>query len=268
MEPGVTTVSSAWASASRSEAGLLAAFRLALALLALLSAHVGSAQTPRSLWEQGEYAAAYEAAMRGGAAAEAQEGPQAARMYLLAARAAADVLVYDTTGLTGAGARQWLDLSQAAAERASALAPAGDDDLMSQAVMAKARAKGEVARRSGVLQNLNVAGELKQLFDQALVLNPSNPDALVGLGMWHLELVLNNVGWLYGGRRDQVLPLVEAGVAAAPQQVNLRVEYATALLALDEPERAREQLETALALPATTAVELAEQRRARTLLAD
>ena len=113
-----------------------------------------------------------------------------------------------------------------------------------------------------------MATELKRLFEKALELNPQDADALVGFGMWHLELVEAGVGWLYGGKRDQVMPLVEAGVAAAPEQVNLRVEYATALRAFAQPELAREQLEAALALPARSAVDRAEQERARRLLND
>jgi tetratricopeptide (TPR) repeat protein len=148
-----------------------------------------------------------------------------------------------------------------AAERAVTL-----DPNASQAYVYLARGRGEIARRSGILQNLNVATELKRLFEKALELNPQDADALVGFGMWHLELVENGVGWLYGGKRDQVMPLVEAGVAAAPDQVNLRVEYATALRAFAQPELALEQLEAALALPARSAVDRAEQERARRLL--
>ena len=255
MELGETTVSSACRWRTPSERIRLA-LRALLAVLTALPLTVGLAQTPQALdlWQRGEFTSAYQAAASAETSAELQ---------LLAARAAADQAVYV---LAPAGAAleeqlEWLRRSVAAAERAVALDPSS-----SRAVVYLARGRGEIARRSGILQNLNVAGELKRLFDSALELNPSDPDALVGLGMWHLELVENGVGWLYGGRRDQVLPLVEAGVAAAPTQVNLRVEYATALAALGQPERAREQLEQAVALPATSAVDRAEQERARQLL--
>lgn len=200
--------------------------------------------------------AAYETAVADEGSAPAQS---------LAARAAADQAVYS---LAAEGASleeqfEWLRRSVAAAERALTLDPGS-----SVAYVHLARGRGEMARRSGILQNLNVASELKRLFDKALELNPADADALVGLGMWHLELVENGVGWLYGGRRDQVLPLVEAGVAAAPKQVNLRVEYATALTALGQDVAAREQLEVALALPAVSAVDRAEQARARRLLGE
>ncbi len=212
------------------------------------------AAAPADSWRAGEFAAAYESA----AAVDSAE------MQLLAARAATDHAVYV---LAPAGAEldeqlTWLRRSVTAAERAVALDPASP-----QALIQLARGRGEIARRSGVLQNLNVAGDLKRLFDAALALAPDDADALAGLAMWHLELVSNGVGWLYGGQREQVLPLLQAAVAAAPERVNLRVEYAAALQALGEPARAEEQLRVALSLEALTAVDRAEQERARTLLA-
>lgn len=230
--------------------------RALLALLSVTSLGTTVAQSPVGLWQHGDFAAAYEAAAGSGADAELQ---------LLAARAAADQAVY-VLARPGAPLEEqmvWLQRSVAAAERAVEL-----DPTSARAVVYLARGRGEIARRSGVLQNLGVATELKRLFDRALQLDPHDPDALVGLGMWHLELVEQGVGWLYGGKRDEVIPLIEAGVEAAPHQVNLRVEFATALRALGYPERAREELETALALPALTAVDRAEQERARELLRD
>lgn len=213
-------------------------------------------QAATELWQRGDFVAAYEAVVADESSAAAQR---------LAARAAADQAVY-VLAAAGAGQEEqfeWLRRSVTAAERAVTL-----DPNASLAYVYLARGRGEIARRSGILQNLNVATELKRLFEKALELNPQDADALVGFGMWHLELVEAGVGWLYGGKRDQVMPLVEAGVAAAPEQVNLRVEYATALRAFAQPELAREQLEAALALPARSAVDRAEQERARRLLND
>lgn len=208
------------------------------------------------LWQRGDFVAAYEAVVADESSAAAQR---------LAARAAADQAVYVLAAAEAGQDEQfeWLRRSVTAAERAVTL-----DPNASLAYVYLARGRGEIARRSGILQNLNVATELKRLFEKALELNPQDADALVGFGMWHLELVEAGVGWLYGGKRDQVMPLVEAGVAAAPEQVNLRVEYATALRAFAQPELAREQLEAALALPARSAVDRTEQERARRLLND
>src|SRR5690606_3642876 len=137
-----------------------------------------AAQSPQELWRQGDFVAAYESASR-----------QAnAQMLELAARASADqaVHVLAPAGSSPDEQLMWLRRSVNAAEQAVAFDPSS-----ATALVHLARARGEIARRSGVLQNLNVAGELKRLFDQALELDPTNPDALVGLGMWHLELVQN-----------------------------------------------------------------------------
>lgn len=229
--------------------------RTLLATVALtLFAPPAAANSALALWLAGEYDAAYELAVN----VDSWES------QLLAARAATDFVIY---GPGGHGTpvedeRLWLTRAMSAAERAMALNPAA-----AQAVMALARAKGEVARRSGVLQNLGAAGELKRLFDLALRLDPQDADALVGLAMWHLELVENGVGWLYGGKREEVLPLIERGVASAPEQVNLRVEYATALAALGHTQAALEQLTVAVTLPANSATDAAEQVRAERLAA-
>lgn len=262
MGHGRTTASYGSASSSRSEpaqrhgrggprAALLTALLTALPLGALPSA---LAQTPAALGDRGEYAAAWE---------RAHTVPTAA-MQTSAARAATDEVVYHLvpSGAPLAEQLPWLQRAVTAAEQATKLDPSS-----AAAVVQLARAKGEIARRSGVLQNLGVASELKALFDRALELDPDDADALVGLAMWHLELVQNGVGWLYGGRKDAVRPLLERGVAAAPRQLNLRVEYATALIALGDEASAREQLELALELPAARASDELERARAAAMLA-
>lgn len=217
-------------------------------------APVGHAQTPTTLADRGEYAAAYAAA----------SPVRTAPMQTTAARAATDEVVYllALEGAPAAEQRAWLDRAVAAAEAAVELDPSS-----SAAVMQLARAKGEIARRSGIMQNLGVAPELKALFDRALALDPNNPDALVGLAMWHLELVQHGVGWLYGGRKEAIVPLLERGVASAPAQLNLRVEYATALLALGDEQGARRQLEVAVGLKPARASDEVERRKAEQMLA-
>jgi len=197
------------------------------------------------------------------AAYELSSPVDTAASQLLAARAAADQAVYVETD--SELAQEWLRRSETSAARAIELAPAGP--TAGAANMALARAKGESALYRGALSNTRVPGELRALFERALELDHDNADALVALAAWHLELTERGVGWLYGASRDQVLPLMARGVAAAPEQVNLRVEYAVALKALGSEEEAREQLGIAMALPATTAADEYEQDRARGLLA-
>lgn len=205
-------------------------------------------------WASGDFALAYALAAEAGTL----EG------QLLAARSAADQAVYRESSPDAALA--WLEASETAAQAALALEPPGS--LAALATMALARAKGEAALHRGLLANSLLPGELRTLFERVLELQPGNPDALVAYGAWHLELTERGVGWLYGGRRAEVLPLMERGVAAAPEQINLRVEYAIALRALGRNEAAAAELAKALSLTAATAVDRLEQERAARLLAD
>lgn len=257
MERGGTTPSSGSGSRTPSSPARAAACRPRLTVLALAAALAWSAagaQTPSSLADGGDYVAAWEKASQ----------TQTAAMQTTAARAATDRVVYGLAleGAALADQLVWLNRAVTAAQTAVGL-----DPTSAAALIQLARAKGEIARRSGILQNLGVAPELKELFDRALALEPANADALVGLAMWHLELVENGVGWLYGGRKDAVEPLLARGVAAAPEQVNLRVEYARALIALGKPADARAQLELAASLPSRRVSDDIEKAAAAKLLA-
>ncbi|HET8985578.1 MAG TPA: hypothetical protein VFN03_07445 [Trueperaceae bacterium] len=203
-------------------------------------------------WLAGDFATAYR---------EASQVDSAAAQ-LLASRAAADQAVYLED--TAAAATDWLDLADTAARRSLELEPAGP--LAAASTMAVARAKGEAGLHRGALANARLPGELRTLFERTLELDPDNADALVAYGAWHFALTELGVGWLYGANRADVLPLVERGVAAAPRQLNLRVEYARVLLALDRAADARVQIDQALATPAVTAADRFEQARARELL--
>lgn len=203
-------------------------------------------------WVEGEFAAAYE---------EAVEFDSAAAQ-LLASRAASDQAVY--LEAEAAAALQWLDRAEAAARRALELEPSGPQAAV--ATMALARAKGEGGLHRGALANARLPGELRELFERTLELEPGNADALVAYAAWHYALTEIGAGWLFGADRSQVLPLIERGVAAAPRQVNLRVEYARVLFGLGRDEEAREQVRVALDLPASSAADEFEQARARGLL--
>lgn len=203
-------------------------------------------------WVAGDFVTGYQSA--------AQVDSAAAQ--LLASRAAADQAVYVED--EPAAALQWLSLAEAAARRSFDLDPSGP--LAATATMALARAKGEAGLHRGALANTRLPGELRGLFERALELDPANADALVAYAAWHFALTEIGIGWLYGADRSQVLPLMEKGVAAAPRQINLRVEYARVLYALGRADLGRENVEVALELPARTAADEFEQARARELL--
>ncbi len=220
-----------------------------LLLSLVVTAQAAGTADPERAIADGRYVEAYHAA----------SAVDTAASQTLAARAAADYAVYGS--LDASEHDTWLRHARDAAERATELDP---NDA--EAYVQLARAKGESARRSSVFENLQLVGELKDLFDRALSLAPDNADALVGLAMWNLELSQRGVGWMFGASRDRVVPLLEKAIAAAPKQVNLRVEYATALRALGEDGAAAQQLREALALPAQTAADRYEQKRAAAML--
>lgn len=203
-------------------------------------------------WQGGDFEAAYTEAIQ-------VNTPTA---QLLASRAATDQAVYLVNG--SPTALEWLDRAVTAARRSLDLEPNGP--LTATALMAEARAKGETGFYRSSFARAFLAGELQTLFESALELDPNNADALVSYAVWHYALTELGVGWLFGASRDKVLPMLERGIAAAPRQINLRVEYARVLFGLGRDPEAREQVEVALALPARTAADAFEQARARELL--
>lgn len=223
---------------------------LFLTLLIFTLAPVNHVQAQaRELITQGEFAAAYDEAV-------AQEDVPS---QLLAARAANLQAYYQESEQERR--ELWLKRAIEAAEQAMLLEPE-----RAQAYFELARAKGVLATYRGVLQNLNTAPRLEELFLKTLELDPEHADALIALAQWHLELSERGVAWLYGADRQRVVPLFQQALALEPRQINLRVEYATALKRLDDKEAALEQLERALSLPANTAVDKFERARARQLL--
>lgn len=187
--------------------------------------------------------------------------PAAAADLLQQTAEALDQAVYE---LRGAAADEQLAALRAAvtlAEEAVAEQPEA-----AEAWVLLARARGEVARRSGIFQNLSVAPRLKEYFERALELEPENPDALAGFALWHLEIAEAGAAWLYGADRADVLPLLAEAVGLAPERVNLRVEYADALIRLKQPQEAAAQLEAALSLPPLSTADRCEQERAAALL--
>lgn len=123
-----------------------------------------------------------------------------------------------------------------------------------------ARALGRLAQFRGVLQSLSLAGKVKDALETTLELDPNHDGAMHALALWHLE-----VPWIAGGRTGEIKPLFEQAIRLDPFSIIHHTDYGEALLRLGEPEAAKEQLEAALSLPATTAAERADQARAQQL---
>ena len=111
------------------------------------------------------------------------------------------------------------------------------------AYMEVARAVGRLAQFKGVLQSLNLAGEVKKNLDTALKLNPKLPAAYIALGLWNAEVPL-----VAGGSSNQVEVNILKAIELEPTTIIHRIEYANALLKLSKrnKRRAVDQLEQAV----------------------
>jgi len=111
------------------------------------------------------------------------------------------------------------------------------------AYMEVARAVGRLAQFKGVLQSLNLAGEVKKNLDTALKLNPKLPAAYIALGLWNAEVPL-----VAGGSSNQVEVNILRAIELEPTTIIHRIEYANALLKLSKrnKRRAVDQLEQAV----------------------
>ena len=111
------------------------------------------------------------------------------------------------------------------------------------AYMEVARAVGRLAQFKGVLQSLNLAGEVKKNLDTALKLNPKLPAAYIALGLWNAEVPL-----VAGGSSNQVEVNILKAIELEPTVIIHRIEYANALLKLSKrnKKRAVDQLEQAV----------------------
>ena len=115
-----------------------------------------------------------------------------------------------------------------------------------------------------------VAGQVKSNFERALELNPRQVLALIGLGRWHAEVVSRGVGGLFGGDGAQVKTLFERALMVDPKSIAVRLEYAKALLMLDEKGNrslARKLLEDASDLTPRDVAERRQLMAAQRLLA-
>ncbi len=96
------------------------------------------------------------------------------------------------------------------------------------------RATGRLAQFKGILESLNLSSDIKNSFEKTLELNPNHAGALHGLAMWNLE-----VPWIAGGRTSAMKTFFERAIAVEPDVPTHYVEYAGALIRLNEPEAAK-----------------------------
>ncbi len=131
---------------------------------------------------------------------------------------------------------------------------------------------GEYSRRISALQarREGIPDRIRDLVDSALEEKPDLPVALGVLGAFHAEIVDRVGGFLggvtYGASRDDAERNFEKALKVDPGLIQVRVEYARALLTLhgdDREEDAMAQLEKAIETKPLDALDLLGQLRGR-----
>ena len=139
-----------------------------------------------------------------------------------------------------------------------------------------AHALGRYSQEIGVLEAIGegLADKVREQIDAALIIEPDNSAAHMLLANWHAAII-NNAGFIgrmvYGAEEEEVFAHYAAALKVAPADIQVRVEYARAVLALDEDDHAtlaREQLDMALSLPTETAFQKVLHDEAKKLMKD
>jgi len=218
-----------------------------LAIIALIATLAWA--NPGALIDAGRFQEAYEEAL----------SLETAAGYALAAQAASYY-----AGFKAGQAKEketWYSKAEAAAKKAIEADPDYPEGYFELA-----RAQGRLSQFRGILASLNLASSVRDNLKKALSIDPKHDAALVALALWNLELAQKGVGWMYGASLKRVEPLFEQAIKINPEAIAHRLEYGGALIRLKKPDAARVQLEKALALPAKTWVDRANQDKARELL--
>jgi len=123
-----------------------------------------------------------------------------------------------------------------------------------------AHALGRYSQQIGVVDAISegLASKVRDQIDAALALEPDNASAHMLLANWHAAII-NNSGLLgrmiYGAEEEEVFTHYAEAIRISPADAQIRIEFARAILELDEDNAAlaREQLDIALAMPVQNA---------------
>lgn len=124
-----------------------------------------------------------------------------------------------------------------------------------------AHALGRYSQQIGVVEAISegLASKVRDQIDAALALEPDNASAHMLLANWHAAII-NNSGLLgrmiYGAEEEEVFAHYAEALRISPADAQIRIEFARAILELDSESNAalaREQLDTALAIPVQSA---------------
>lgn len=227
---------------------------MTLAILSgLATAPALAEDTPQSLYDKGDYAAAV-------ATGEAKGDGEGLSMATRAALSEAKLR--DTPCL------DCFRKVEALAQRAIAADPKRPEPYiyLASAMGFENHIIGALAASTAGLPS-----KAKKAIDTALAIAPDNPLALAGIGGWNIEVV--RVGgafgrWLYDASFEAGVKAFNRAIAAAPNDLIIRYEYALQLAAYDAKGQRGEiaaQLAAASSAPAPTAYERALQARAKHL---
>jgi hypothetical protein len=148
------------------------------------------------------------------------------------------------------------------------------DDKNAEVRVQMAHTLGRYSQQFGIMDAITegFANRIREQIDAALALEPDNPSAHMLLANWHAEII-DSAGFIgrtiYGADSDEVLAHTAAAIAARPDDLLLRIEYANALRKIGEEDYApqiRAQLEVAANLPVDAAFDKLLQFRAQQML--
>lgn len=182
------------------------------------------------------------------------------------------------------GARAELDGDKAKAETAYGQAVAAArravtlDGTRAEGHLELAVAVGRYALFQGGKQKIRMSKEVKAQVDRALEIDPNLDRAHHILGRWNRSLATLSIfekaaaNVVYGGlpegaTLDNAVAHFERAIALKPDSMNHHLELARTYLALKLKQKARSELETALACPPTTPFDADYRREAKQLLA-
>jgi hypothetical protein len=177
-----------------------------------------NANSARALYVDGDYNGAIEAAER---------EPNGESLAAAARAAIADANLRDRPCLT------CLERAEALARRAIAAEPARVEShvLLAVTLGYKARIVGMLRARLA-----NYAEQAKTELETALRLAPNDGSALAAFGGWHIEVV-RLAGWLgtalYGARLETGKQYYRRGIAADPDNLVLKFQFALSLAGYD-----------------------------------
>jgi hypothetical protein len=197
-------------------------FQLLCTLFTLLAnvapAFAQETKSPIELYRAGQY----EAAIAAGEAANSGEGLAAAARAALAIANLRDV-----------PCAPCLQRAENLARRSIALDKSHPEGFVFLAV-----SLGYEARIAGSIraQFAHYPEQAKQAIDQALAIAPNDAFSLAAAGAWHIEVVRNGgilARPMYGARVDAGIDYFHRAVAADPENLVIRVQYALSLSGYD-----------------------------------